>query len=752
MSILSPEWRHLSVCFGAVVPLITPLKSNLFRYGKCNTVHEKLDNGNNEDIHRIDKVNHLELTAPGRLAQALYFQPHVGAPMQPTKSKSMAAAHLNPSIWGTLFGLALHHNRKEKNDGSGRKQMTNEFRSFLRTRHGIKSNHVNDEWTGVSLARWEELYDTWRWPHSHSCNGQSDQLSFPNLCSDSLWSMMLWDICTCKRDVLDAFLAIHEAYPSSHNHIQILDPRSPLVDALLHDESARVEWASSNHTLTAENMAKDDVDISLTIEQLLRATQSQTEWDSILTAQSIENLCSHYLSNTGSRREKPPTPNGYYSYDNDTVKPDCVEVTVRELIDLLLWDEQQGSFDLSRLPSTAHPILYQLYRPHDTDKGSELEIFEQTQGRGQEWFDALSNLNGCEYLTRSANGKPYELTPTMRNVAKVFQRLFLHSSMGSSSGNDWTTLDDVGDFWNKKPSLFGRVASPALQVSLGKLSHRAAMSDYIIVHEVAMISLEGSNMAMDIRLRNDPTRNSGFATVTHLRQNRSSHTIIPSELCQALNAAKREGTVRSTCLDMMLLLGAQGNEYDNDMQNGDLRSVPSSYYSLDDAYRDYLGCRTYGLDRRKLMEITATADLEREELAVRNEQRHGDRILKNAIHQVSGVMRRNEYDHHAGLPLLNWLLSECPDVHVYAGDIARPKRFHDKLLEETLLTLPPYENERLRSAILENDFIRGSLLLAWMDWKSGKTSLMTSLLKLRPFDALSFLRMILKGERKQRSE
>jgi len=33
-SILSPRWRHLSVCFGAVVPLVTPLKSNLFRYEK----------------------------------------------------------------------------------------------------------------------------------------------------------------------------------------------------------------------------------------------------------------------------------------------------------------------------------------------------------------------------------------------------------------------------------------------------------------------------------------------------------------------------------------------------------------------------------------------------------------------------------------------------------------------------------------------------------------------------------------------
>ena len=217
------------------------------------------------------------------------------------------------------------------------------------------------------------------------------------------------------------------------------------------------------------------------MEQLLKATRSQTEWDSLHTAQSIEVLCAHYMFNhNGSRQTKSPTPNGYFGYDDGAIKPDCVEVTVRELMDLLLWDEQEGSFNLNRLPPTAHPVLYELYRrPSDDHHTLAAATDQTTQGRGQEWFDALSNLNGCDYLTKSPNGKGYELTPTMRNLAMVFQRLLLNrqsktpgtiatTSSLSWSRRDWTTLHDVRDFWNTRA-----VADhcPPLHVTLGQLSH-----------------------------------------------------------------------------------------------------------------------------------------------------------------------------------------------------------------------------------------------------------------------------------------
>ena len=174
---------------------------------------------------------------------------------------------------------------------------------------------------------------------------------------------------------------------------------------------------------------------------------------------------------------------------------------------------------------------------------------------------------------------------------------------------------------------------------------------------------------------------------------------------------------------------------------------------MDDLYREYLGGRTYGLDRRKLMELTATADLEREALAVRNEQRQGDRILKEAIHHVVNFLKKADQDPQAGLPLLNWLLSECPDVYNYTDEVVRPKRFHDKALEDALLFIPVLletrvdetSHDRLRQVILENSFIRGLLLVVWMDWKMGRTSLIESLRRLRPTQVMGFLAMMARG-------
>jgi len=153
------------------------------------------------------------------------------------------------------------------------------------------------------------------------------------------------------------------------------------------------------------------------------------------------------------------------------------------------------------------------------------------------------------------------------------------------------------------------------------------------------------------------------------------------------------------------------------------------------------------------MELTATADLEREALAVRNEQRQGDRIVKEAIHHVVKFLKKGDQDHQAVLPLLNWLLSESPDVYNYTDEIVRPKRFHDKALEDALLSIPflfetrvdETNHDRLRQGILENSFLRGSLLVVWMDWNMGRTSLIESLRRLRPTEVMVFLTMMARG-------
>ena len=148
-----------------------------------------------------------------------------------------------------------------------------------------------------------------------------------------------------------------------------------------------------------------------------------------------------------ARREsaKPVVPNGYYGFDGGKVKPDCVEVAVRELIDLLLWNEETASFKVNWLPPTARPELLALYQipssivstndstdtvPESVDFMEEAEdrddaslVRAAVAGDGKDWFEMLSNMPDCDYLSTSPHGKPYELTPTRSNMTKVVQRL-----------------------------------------------------------------------------------------------------------------------------------------------------------------------------------------------------------------------------------------------------------------------------------------------------------------------------------------
>ncbi|KAI2495810.1 hypothetical protein MHU86_18696 [Fragilaria crotonensis] len=108
-------------------------------------------------------------------------------------------------------------------------------------------------------------------------------------------------------------------------------------------------------------------------------TKNHVEWSRALEVTCASMAIQHAY--------KPAIAPGKYGYDGGDPKSDCVEVTVRELFDLLLWDESTGTFDLSRLPPTATRELIDLY---------------EQQGDGERWFHVLSDLPGCDYLMKKS--------------------------------------------------------------------------------------------------------------------------------------------------------------------------------------------------------------------------------------------------------------------------------------------------------------------------------------------------------------
>jgi hypothetical protein len=94
-----------------------------------------------------------EHAAAAELATLLLFQQHRFVPPKLTRRKSLPAAYLDPILWGSLMGLSQNRDGQQQNLDANLKAL------------GVKSNHLNGEWTGVSLARWKDLIELMKKNH-----------------------------------------------------------------------------------------------------------------------------------------------------------------------------------------------------------------------------------------------------------------------------------------------------------------------------------------------------------------------------------------------------------------------------------------------------------------------------------------------------------------------------------------------------------------------------------------------------------
>jgi hypothetical protein len=56
-------------------------------------------------------------------------------------------------------------------------------------------------------------------------------------------------------------------------------------------------------------------------------------------------------------RYKPAIAPARWGFDGGAAKSDCVEMAVREIVDLMLWDDRRAAFDVDLLPQTAMQAL-----------------------------------------------------------------------------------------------------------------------------------------------------------------------------------------------------------------------------------------------------------------------------------------------------------------------------------------------------------------------------------------------------------
>lgn len=228
---------------------------------------------------------------------------------------------------------------------------------------------------------------------------------------------------------------------------------------------------------------------------------------------------------------KPAVRMAYHAYDGGPPRLDCVEVAVRELIELFIYDPTARALDAALLPPTATRALFEFYSGNSGSSGHS-GVRGGKGGGGDDassrWFALCQGLDGCAYLSASPRGTKYELAPNLANVAKVRQHNNEDNSSDCSSvvlaasqaagallgaGDDsatWTAVTQLV-VWAAESggggSSGGGLAS--LRVSERVVSHREQLSDVTRTREVVTLSCAAGEL--EITLQEHPP----ICTATH---------------------------------------------------------------------------------------------------------------------------------------------------------------------------------------------------------------------------------------------
>ena len=115
-----------------------------------------------------------------------------------------------------------------------------------------------------------------------------------------------------------------------------------------------------------------------------------------------------------------------HTYDGSAPTPDCAEVVVRELLELLTFDAHARAFDVARLPAGAHPALGQML--------SGADALIDDDARSAAFYPLAQELPGaCEYISTTPGGRRFELRPTMRSVAAATAALLGFGPVASTA-------------------------------------------------------------------------------------------------------------------------------------------------------------------------------------------------------------------------------------------------------------------------------------------------------------------------------
>ena len=415
-------------------------------------------------------------TAESTLARELFLS--VGGKLKATTTQSKPGCHINSRAWGSMIGLAIS-NAVDPNEI--KTVLVDHHQIPIRPSRSDKSRSYS--YPPPSFGRYSRVV------------GLINDVIYSNhRLGTTLISHFTWEKIRSKEDCLQYLLELHSRAPQP----------------VLRPEAQNPEWQKSwlEEAFTEEQLT-DETMVEAAALRLLEEGTDCTSWasDFELVAASLSMVHAY----------RSPIQVEKFQYASGKEVPDCVEVCVREILEMLLFQRHRGLFDISLLPSTCQPALVNFFTSYNDklnigilDDIDRIEVC-------RDWFNLCQNLPGgeiainstssrsdqpFEYVRRAPSGELYELKPTMATMARTLQQLLLGSKCGVGH---WKSLEDFAKFWN--------VSHPYLHIALSekRVVERSAFSEGVKHLEIASLYQDASGLGMNIEL--NPSHN--IATCRH---------------------------------------------------------------------------------------------------------------------------------------------------------------------------------------------------------------------------------------------
>ncbi|KAL3903989.1 MAG: hypothetical protein SGILL_010240, partial [Bacillariaceae sp.] len=560
-----------------------------------------------------------------------------------------------------LVGSLLAHSVGRQNHT---KNSRGTIRAALKRDFGIRSNYIhNDQWTGISVARWMDLVamnddDT-------TSTDTPSALNLNQTLIPALWLIALWGLASSSNCLLDYFMALEQTgnvqldskrmgngYHGMPTTSRPMFVEADFSDSKIQDAMDRL-FHYYNQSCTYDEYRNNS-----------NHAHAGKDEDDDLAAHALELVCATIeLQQQYTNAAIPVLPNGYYRIDGGEIRADCVEVAIREIFYLLLWTNEassgDGFLDLTRLPSTTCARLIELLRlenEHLKEASKSLEL-----DFGKAWFDLLSNRRDCLYLSKSPRGTQYELAPNIEGMSVVLWSLLAAGDYKQQLSHPWRSLHDLADFW------FSVHPETPLFVQQDTLRH-VQSEDKVVEHETVVLGCKTSSRALEIRMRCDWEEACGMAAVTRLSEQHSQHQLDPEQVTQLhkLSASSAGKDIRASHDPSLAMLCLALPPWKDGMGIFSMLATP------------------YGSDRRRIWLDSADKKNMANERN-RQELMESQRILKEQILYACQLCQEMP---RLGAQVLCWILQESPTVVERSESLLDLDKSDHSDIEDAILTLP----------------------------------------------------------------